>query len=191
VHDEDVYYSVQQVILPLLEQFVKSHCLYFLSTSLCSRSYASKKEKEMIARYVSPCSKHMVCWLHWRYLKVFFFVLRWKDSSVMFCRIITVSLEQKKPHSVILSSLLRFSFLLTSSLFCKLAALVRHRISLFGKDGVEINKAHSDVNSPARSLFTWSLGLLFRMLLCEIPIHCVFVCAVFYFLCLCVLLFWI
>uniref|UniRef100_A0A8C3ABS1 Ryanodine receptor 2 n=1 Tax=Cyclopterus lumpus TaxID=8103 RepID=A0A8C3ABS1_CYCLU len=73
VHNKGVYYSVQQVILPLLEQFVKSHCLYFLSTSLCSRSYASKKEKEMIA-----------------------------------------------------------------SLFCKLAALVRHRISLFGKDGVEI-----------------------------------------------------
>uniref|UniRef100_A0A8C4H809 Ryanodine receptor 2b (cardiac) n=1 Tax=Dicentrarchus labrax TaxID=13489 RepID=A0A8C4H809_DICLA len=64
------------VILPLLEQYVKSHRLYFLSTSLCStgnRSHASKKEKEMIA-----------------------------------------------------------------SLFCKLAALVRHRISLFGKDGVEI-----------------------------------------------------
>ncbi|XP_068183975.1 ryanodine receptor 2 isoform X2 [Antennarius striatus] len=41
-----------KVILPLLEQYVKSHHLYFLSTSLCSsvhRSHASKKEKEMIA----------------------------------------------------------------------------------------------------------------------------------------------
>ncbi|XP_028459753.1 LOW QUALITY PROTEIN: ryanodine receptor 2 [Perca flavescens] len=65
-----------KVILPLLEQYVKSHGLYFLSTSLCSsgsRSHASKKEKEMIA-----------------------------------------------------------------SLFCKLAALVRHRISLFGNDASSV-----------------------------------------------------
>ncbi|XP_045927387.1 ryanodine receptor 2 [Micropterus dolomieu] len=60
-----------KVVLPLLEQYIKSHRLYFLSTSLSSvnRSHASKKEKEMIA-----------------------------------------------------------------SLFCKLAALVRHRISLFGNE---------------------------------------------------------
>ncbi|XP_069548702.1 ryanodine receptor 2 [Brachyistius frenatus] len=61
-----------KVILPLLEQYVKSHLLYFLSTSLCSsvnNSHASKKEKEMVA-----------------------------------------------------------------CLFCKLAALVRHRISLFGNE---------------------------------------------------------
>ncbi|XP_044070697.1 ryanodine receptor 2 isoform X3 [Siniperca chuatsi] len=65
-----------KVILPLLEQFVKRHHLYFLSTSLCSsgnRSHASKKEKEMIA-----------------------------------------------------------------SLFCKLAALVRHRISLFGNEASSV-----------------------------------------------------
>uniref|UniRef100_A0A3Q3K423 Ryanodine receptor 2b (cardiac) n=1 Tax=Monopterus albus TaxID=43700 RepID=A0A3Q3K423_MONAL len=64
------------VILPLVEQYVKSHRLYFLSSSLCSsgnRNLASKKEKEMIA-----------------------------------------------------------------CLFCRLAALARHRVSLFGKDGVEI-----------------------------------------------------
>uniref|UniRef100_A0A3Q3MUI7 Ryanodine receptor 2b (cardiac) n=1 Tax=Mastacembelus armatus TaxID=205130 RepID=A0A3Q3MUI7_9TELE len=68
--------SVQQVIIPLLEQYVKSHCVYFLSTTLCSsgsRNHASKKEKEIIA-----------------------------------------------------------------CLFCKLAALVRHRIPLLGKDGLEI-----------------------------------------------------
>ncbi|XP_040906318.1 ryanodine receptor 2 [Toxotes jaculatrix] len=65
-----------KVILPLLEQYVKSHRLYFLSTSLCSsgnRSHASKKEKEMIA-----------------------------------------------------------------CLFCKVATLVRHRISLFGKDALSV-----------------------------------------------------
>lgn len=39
---------------------------------------------------------------------------------------------------LLLSSLLCLSFLLTSSLFCKLATLVRHRTSLFGKDSVEI-----------------------------------------------------
>uniref|UniRef100_A0A671YWR5 Ryanodine receptor 2 n=1 Tax=Sparus aurata TaxID=8175 RepID=A0A671YWR5_SPAAU len=72
----------KNVILPLLEQYLKSHQLYFLSTSLSSggnKSHASKKEKEMIA-----------------------------------------------------------------SLFCKLAALVRHRTSLFGKDGE--NKTYSDFN---------------------------------------------
>ncbi|KAL7383245.1 hypothetical protein ABVT39_007231, partial [Epinephelus coioides] len=65
-----------KVVLPLLEQYVKSHRLYFLSTSLCSsgnRSHASKKEKEMIV-----------------------------------------------------------------SLFCKLAALVRHRISLFGNEASSV-----------------------------------------------------
>lgn len=52
--------SVQQVILPLLEQYLKSHQLYFLSTSLSSggnKSHASKKEKEMIARCVPPPTK--------------------------------------------------------------------------------------------------------------------------------------
>lgn len=45
-------FSVQQVILPLLEQYVKSHRLYFLSTSSSdNRSHASRKEKEMIAWY--------------------------------------------------------------------------------------------------------------------------------------------
>ncbi|KAM3606327.1 uncharacterized protein V6R79_014397 [Siganus canaliculatus] len=65
-----------KVILPLLEQYVKSHRLYFLSSSLCSsgnRSHASKREKEMIA-----------------------------------------------------------------SLFCKLSALVRHRISLFGNEASSV-----------------------------------------------------
>uniref|UniRef100_A0A672JJC7 Ryanodine receptor 2b (cardiac) n=1 Tax=Salarias fasciatus TaxID=181472 RepID=A0A672JJC7_SALFA len=67
--------SIQQVVLPLLEQYMKSHHLYFLSASICTthnRSHASKKEKEMVA-----------------------------------------------------------------CLFCKLAALVRHRISLFGKAAVK------------------------------------------------------
>ncbi|KAM8858472.1 ryanodine receptor 2 isoform 5-T9 [Spinachia spinachia] len=83
-----------KVILPLLEQFVKSHCQYFLSTSLCSRSFASKKEKELIA-----------------------------------------------------------------SLFCKLAALVRHRISLFG----------NEVSSVARCLHVLSHALDARALMNSAP----------------------
>ncbi|XP_041645474.1 ryanodine receptor 2 [Cheilinus undulatus] len=65
-----------KVVLPLLEQYVKNHRLYFLSTSLCSssnQSHALKREKEMVA-----------------------------------------------------------------SLFCKLAALVRHRISLFGDETSQV-----------------------------------------------------
>lgn len=60
------YYLDQQVILPLLEQYVKNHRLYFLSTSLCSsgnRGHALKKEKEMIARYVSPPNKAYSMWI--------------------------------------------------------------------------------------------------------------------------------
>ncbi|XP_062257090.1 ryanodine receptor 2 [Platichthys flesus] len=70
-HQEQMHFF-SKVILPLLEEYVKSHHMYFLSTSACSsgnRTQASKREKEMIA-----------------------------------------------------------------CLFCKLAALVRHRISLFGNE---------------------------------------------------------
>ncbi|XP_071336383.1 ryanodine receptor 2 isoform X3 [Trachinotus anak] len=74
-HQQPIHFF-PKVILPLLEQYVKSHHLYFVSTSLCSsgnRTHASKKEKEMIA-----------------------------------------------------------------CLFCKLATLVRHRISLFGSEASSV-----------------------------------------------------
>ncbi|XP_062858397.1 ryanodine receptor 3 isoform X2 [Trichomycterus rosablanca] len=70
-HEQEIKFFAK-VLLPLLDQYFKNHCLYFLSTpsiSLSSSGYASNKEKEMI-----------------------------------------------------------------TSLFCKLASLVRHRISLFGSD---------------------------------------------------------
>ncbi|KAM9726666.1 ryanodine receptor 2-like [Menidia menidia] len=70
--DEQPVIFFQKVALPLLEQYVKSHCQYFLSTTIFAidnRSHASKKEKELVA-----------------------------------------------------------------CLFCKLASLVRHRISLIGND---------------------------------------------------------
>ncbi|XP_041802824.1 ryanodine receptor 2-like [Chelmon rostratus] len=75
-HQQPIHF-LHKVILPLLEQYVKSHHLYFLSNSICSsgnKSHASKKEKEMIA-----------------------------------------------------------------SLFCKLAALIRHRISLFGNEASSVS----------------------------------------------------
>ncbi|XP_031717451.1 ryanodine receptor 3 isoform X2 [Anarrhichthys ocellatus] len=70
-HDQEIKFFAK-VLLPLMDQTFKNHCLYFLSTpskSLSSCGCASNKEKEMV-----------------------------------------------------------------TSLFCKLAALVRHRISLFGSD---------------------------------------------------------
>ncbi|XP_071378264.1 ryanodine receptor 3-like, partial [Centroberyx affinis] len=70
-HDQEIKFFAK-VLLPLVDQTFKNHCLYFLSTpskNLSSCGYASNKEKEMV-----------------------------------------------------------------TSLFCKLAALVRHRISLFGSD---------------------------------------------------------
>uniref|UniRef100_A0A8B9HQ31 Ryanodine receptor 3 n=1 Tax=Astyanax mexicanus TaxID=7994 RepID=A0A8B9HQ31_ASTMX len=69
-HEQEIKFFAK-VLLPLIDQYFKNHCLYFLSSpsiSLSSSGYASNKEKEMI-----------------------------------------------------------------TSLFCKLASLVRHRISLFGK----------------------------------------------------------
>ncbi|XP_077437450.1 ryanodine receptor 2-like [Vanacampus margaritifer] len=50
-HQHPVHFFLK-VIVPLLEEYVKGHRLYFLSVSLSSdvnRSHASKKEKEMIA----------------------------------------------------------------------------------------------------------------------------------------------
>ncbi|XP_028295256.1 LOW QUALITY PROTEIN: ryanodine receptor 3 [Gouania willdenowi] len=70
-HDQEIKFFAK-VLLPLIDQTFKNHCLYFLSTpskNLSSSGCASSKEKEMV-----------------------------------------------------------------TSLFCKLAALVRHRISLFGSD---------------------------------------------------------
>uniref|UniRef100_A0A3P8S6G8 Ryanodine receptor 2 n=1 Tax=Amphiprion percula TaxID=161767 RepID=A0A3P8S6G8_AMPPE len=89
-----------QVILPLLEQYMKSHRLYFLSASLSSsenKSHASKQEKEMVA-----------------------------------------------------------------CLFCKLAALVRHRISLFGKEGVEIKLIQMTLMKSAQESIHTSLHSYFE-----------------------------
>ncbi|TMS12225.1 Ryanodine receptor 3 [Larimichthys crocea] len=84
-HDQEIKFFAK-VLLPLIDQTFKNHCLYFLSTpskSLSSCGCASNKEKEMV-----------------------------------------------------------------TSLFCKLAALVRHRISLFGSDSaVMVSCLHILTNS--------------------------------------------
>uniref|UniRef100_A0A8C5AW04 Ryanodine receptor 1 n=1 Tax=Gadus morhua TaxID=8049 RepID=A0A8C5AW04_GADMO len=70
-HEQEIKFFAK-ILLPLINQYFKNHCLYFLSTPakvLGSGGHSSNKEKEMIA-----------------------------------------------------------------SIFCKLAALVRHRVSLFGKN---------------------------------------------------------
>uniref|UniRef100_A0A673IK53 Ryanodine receptor 3-like n=1 Tax=Sinocyclocheilus rhinocerous TaxID=307959 RepID=A0A673IK53_9TELE len=54
-HDQEIKFFAK-VLLPLLDQYFKNHCLYFLSSpniSLSSSGYASNKEKEMITRCCS------------------------------------------------------------------------------------------------------------------------------------------
>ncbi|KAK7883047.1 hypothetical protein WMY93_029221 [Mugilogobius chulae] len=79
-HEQEIKFFAK-ILLPLVNQYFKNHCLYFLSTPakvLGSGGHSSNKEKEMIA-----------------------------------------------------------------SIFCKLAALVRHRVSLFGTDaGAVVNCLH-------------------------------------------------
>ncbi|KAJ3590256.1 hypothetical protein NHX12_008210, partial [Muraenolepis orangiensis] len=79
-HEQEIKFFAK-ILLPLINQYFKNHCLYFLSTPakvLGSGGHSSNKEKEMIA-----------------------------------------------------------------SIFCKLAALVRHRVSLFGTDaGAVVNCLH-------------------------------------------------
>ncbi|CAL8316169.1 unnamed protein product [Boreogadus saida] len=51
-HDQEIKFFAK-VLLPLLDQTFKNHCLYFLSTpskNLSSCGYASNKEKEMVTR---------------------------------------------------------------------------------------------------------------------------------------------
>uniref|UniRef100_A0A4W5JEC3 Ryanodine receptor 1a (skeletal) n=1 Tax=Hucho hucho TaxID=62062 RepID=A0A4W5JEC3_9TELE len=74
-HEQEIKFFAK-ILLPLINQYFKNHCLYFLSTPakvLGSGGHSSNKEKEMIA-----------------------------------------------------------------SIFCKMAALVRHRVSLFGNDAPAI-----------------------------------------------------
>ncbi|XP_031141122.1 ryanodine receptor 1b isoform X1 [Sander lucioperca] len=79
-HEQEIKFFAK-ILLPLVNQYFKNHCLYFLSTPakvLGSGGHSSNKEKEMIA-----------------------------------------------------------------SIFCKLAALVRHRVALFGTDaGAVVNCLH-------------------------------------------------
>lgn len=53
IYDDDDELCLSQILLPLINQYFKNHCLYFLSTPakvLGSGGHSSNKEKEMIAR---------------------------------------------------------------------------------------------------------------------------------------------
>lgn len=96
--------------MPLINQYFKNHCLYFLSTPakvLGSGGHSSNKEKEMIAR----CSLTLLllCYMFHTWLSL---LSVYRLSCISF-------------HPV--------SFPSYHSIFCKMSALVRHRVSLFGK----------------------------------------------------------
>uniref|UniRef100_A0A4W5NQE2 Ryanodine receptor 3 n=1 Tax=Hucho hucho TaxID=62062 RepID=A0A4W5NQE2_9TELE len=53
-HEQEIKFFAK-VLLPLIDQYFKNHCLYFLSSpskNLSSSGYASNKEKEMVTRSV-------------------------------------------------------------------------------------------------------------------------------------------
>lgn len=121
-----------QVLLPLIDQYFKNHSLYFLSSAtktLSSSGYASNKEKEMVTRWnirQHYCRNVKYIQFIFRFLLEFtsvfisspasvFSLLRWFLTSSSSCLSV------------------RLFMCVCVSLFCKLAALVRHRISLFGK----------------------------------------------------------
>lgn len=110
-----VFISSPQVLLPLTDQTFKNHCLYFLSTpskNLSSCGCASNKEKEMVTRYCDHVFADQCVFLYFHKALSCFLSFG--------CFFLT-------------SSSVSFLLPFFSSLFCKLAALVRHRISLFGK----------------------------------------------------------
>lgn len=50
----------RQVVLPVLEEYIRTHRLHFLTcTSSGILSHASKKEKEMIARYLQGMANQL------------------------------------------------------------------------------------------------------------------------------------
>ncbi|KAI5611303.1 ryanodine receptor 3 isoform X3 [Silurus asotus] len=61
-HEQEIKFFAK-VLLPLLDQYIKNHCLYFLSSpsiNLSSSGYASNKEKEMITRTVMKSGSELV-----------------------------------------------------------------------------------------------------------------------------------
>ncbi|CAL8299057.1 unnamed protein product [Merluccius merluccius] len=61
-HQQRIHF-LSQVVLPLLEQYLKSHRAYYLSNSTCyqgNRGHASNKEKEMVVRTVMQSSSENI-----------------------------------------------------------------------------------------------------------------------------------
>lgn len=108
-----------QILMPLINQYFKNHCLYFLSTPakvLGSGGHSSNKEKEMIARWAPHFRRYI--WLCWHIFYTFTYCIFFLTFSTFSCLV--------------------FFFPFHRSIFCKMSALVRHRVSLFGKTSVSI-----------------------------------------------------
>lgn len=61
-------FNSSQILMPLINQYFKNHCLYFLSTPakvLGSGGHSSNKEKEMIARFVDKHDTGRRVTVHW------------------------------------------------------------------------------------------------------------------------------
>lgn len=108
-----------QILMPLINQYFKNHCLYFLSTPakvLGSGGHSSNKEKEMIARWALQLRR-----CNWQL---------WHMFSILLLHLFSYYLST--------FSCFVFLFPFHRSIFCKMSALVRHRVSLFGKTLVSI-----------------------------------------------------
>lgn len=106
--------------MPLINQYFKNHCLYFLSTPakvLGSGGHSSNKEKEMIARW-----------------SFFLFTCNTRRCYVLYSFHLSLyPFYQCFPFLFLAFSFPFLPFALHLSIFCKMSALVRHRVSLFGK----------------------------------------------------------
>lgn len=128
--ENSLSFSLSQILMPLINQYFKNHCLYFLSTPakvLGSGGHSSNKEKEMIARwslffmYRNITHIHvLLCILFIYHFPPFYQRLRFLAFSFPF-------LPFPSHHSI----------------FCKMSALVRHRVSLFGKMLVSQHQSES------------------------------------------------
>lgn len=156
-----------QVLLPLIDQTFKNHCLYFLSTpskNLSSCGCASNKEKEMVTRYFAEAIHnlyyqfiHCLVFAGYRGLLLYiisFLFYQWREliKCISYIRPFLFPCSYFAFSSSFFLSGAFCSVLcllsIFSSLFCKLAALVRHRISLFGK-----------VDIAPVCIFMWLLAL--------------------------------
>ncbi|KAG5284985.1 hypothetical protein AALO_G00032720 [Alosa alosa] len=137
-HEQEIKFFAK-ILLPLINQYFKNHCLYFLSTPakvLGSGGHSSNKEKEMIAR---GCGQQWTSGEspHEQEIKFFAKILLplinqyFKNHCLYF-----LSTPAKVLGSGGHSSNKEKEMI--ASIFCKMSALVRHRVFLFGTDAPAI-----------------------------------------------------